>query len=313
MITNKKNKLGTYFILFLLLLATACSLPGGVTPPSGAMADQTVTPAYPLPSTPIIPATQTIVSATPLPPTPTITATFIPPDLPFYIDCTALVADRQAACDPYLAYTRDKVYPILRDVTGVSLSKCYSKITYTIVPHLDNGELGGNSGGAEITYAAEVSIESSIPFDVHELIHSISDCSGALDAHVFHKLLMNYVYDQLNDPRSGAYVVLNEYQTTNFQRQLLNEAKTATGPDLWSKCDGILSNQVEMTYFQKGDIASIQRLYRSTIPPLHLDKQPNATLLSIWDDTKIASQVEAVLEMLKKDYNDSINAPTCGY
>jgi hypothetical protein len=254
-----------------------------------------------------------MVTATPLLPSPTVTATFIPADLPFVIDCSALVVDRQSACDAYLAYTRDKVYPILREVTGISLSKCYSKITYTIVPHLANGELGGLSGGADITYAEEVSIDAPIPFDIHEMIHSISKCSGALDFHVFHVLLMNYVYDQLKDPRSGAYVVNNEYQTTFFQRQLLYEVVTATGPDLWNKCDGILSNQVEMTYFQKGDMASIQRLYRSTIPPLHLDKQPNATLLSIWDDTKVASQVEAVLEMLKKDYNDSINAPKCGY
>ena len=311
--TNNKNTLGTFFISILLLLASACNLPRGATPPSGATTDQTVRPASPLRSMPTIPATPTMVTTTPLLPTATITATSIPPDLPFVIDCSTLAADRQPACDAYLAYTRDKVYPILRDVTGISLSKCYSKITYTIVPHLDNGELGGNSGGAEITYAAEVSIESSIPFDVHELIHSISNCSGALDAHVFHKLLMNYVYDQLNDPRSGAYVVLNEYQTTNFQRQLLNDVKTATGPDLWNKCDGILANQVEMTYFQKGDKDSIQRLYRSTIPPLNLDKQPNATLISIWDDVPLARQVEAVLEMLKKDYNDSINAPNCGF
>ena len=311
--TNNKNTLGTFFISILLLLASACNLPRGATPPSGATTDQTVRPASPLRSMPTIPATPTMVTTTPLLPTATITATSIPPDLPFVIDCSTLAADRQPACDAYLAYTRDKVYPILREVTGVSLSKCYKKITYTIVPHLDNGELGGNSGGADITYAAEVSIESSIPFDVHELIHTISDCSGALDAHVFHKLLMNYAYDQLNDPRSGAYVVLNEYQTTNFQRQLLNDVKTATGPDLWNKCDGILANQVEMTYFQKGDKDSIQRLYRSTIPPLNLDKQPNATLISIWDDVPLARQVEAVLEMLKKDYNDSINAPNCGF
>ena len=311
--TNNKNTLGTFFVSILLLLATACNLPGGAIPASGAAAHQTVKPATPLPSTYTLPATQTMVSATPLAPTATITATSVPPDLPFVIDCSALAADRQPACDAYLAYTRDKVYPILRDVTGVSLSKCYKKITYTIVPHLENGELGGLSGGADITYAAEVSIESSIPFDVHELIHSISKCSGALDFHVFHKLLMNYVYDQLNDPRSGAYVVQNESQTTNFQRQLLNDVKTATGQDLDLKCFGILANQVEMTYFQKGDKASIQRLYRSSIPPLHLDKQPNATLISIYDDVPVARQVEAVLEMLKKEYNDSINAPTCGY
>lgn len=301
------------WLLFLILVlsATACNLPGGITPLSGATAKPTLMPVTPLPPTPTLTATQTLVPASPLPPTPTMTATFLPPDLPFYIDCSAIDANRLADCNAYLAYTHDKVYPILRDVTGVSLSKCYPSITYTIVPHETNEMYGGLSDGANISYAEQYSIDAPIPFDVHELIHSISDCSGALDAHVFHGLLMSYVYDQLHDPRADSFIV-NEHQSSNLLRRDITDANKASGADLFNQCNGILVNQVEMTYFQKSDKASIQTFYRGTIPPVQLDKQPNATLISMWgNDT--AKQVEAVLEMLTKDYNISLKVPVCGY
>ena len=295
MISQKQHRGLAFFSIILAVgLLIGCNLPRGVTPLSGATTNQTVMPASPLPST------------------PAITATFVPPDLPFYIDCSAIPANREADCDTYLAYTRDKVYPILRDATGISLSTCYSSITYTIVPHEADERYGGLSGGADISYTEQYSIDASTPFDIHELIHSISDCSGALDDHVFHGLLMNYVYDQLNDPRAAGIVVQNEYQTPNLQRHDLNDVKKASGQDLFNECRGILSNQVEMTYFQKSDKASIQHFYRGTIPPLQLDEQPNATLVSMWG-SQVASQVEAVLEMLTKDYNVSLNVPECGY
>lgn len=300
-----------FLLLILIMLETACNLPGGIAPPSEATANRTVVPVSQLPPTPTITATLTMVPASPLPPTPTMTATFVPSDLPFYIDCSAISANRQADCDAYLAYTRDRVYPILRDVTGVSLSKCYSSITYTIVPHEANEMYGGFSDGDKISYAGQYSIDAPIPFDVHELIHSISDCSGALDAHVFHGLLMSYVYDQLHDPRADSYIV-NEHQASNLLRRDITDAQKASVQDLFNQCDGILVNQVEVTFFQKSDKASIQTFYRGTIPPVQLDKQPNAILISMWGKES-ASQVEAVLEMLKKDYNIRLNVPVCGY
>ena len=300
-----------FLLLILIFLETACNLPHGIAPLSGATATRTVVPVSPLPPSPTITAIQTMVPASPLPPTLTMTATFVPPDLPFYIDCSAISANRQADCNAYLAYTRDRVYPILRDVTGVSLSKCYASITYSIVPHETNEMYGGFSDGANISYAEQYSLDNPIPFDVHELIHSISDCSGALDAHVFHGLLMNYVFDQLHDPVADSYIV-NEHQASNLLRRDITDAKKASSQDLFNQCNGILVNQVAVTFFQKSDKVSIQTFYRATIPPVQLDEQPNATLISMWGKES-AKQVEAVLEMLKKDYNLSLKVPVCGY
>jgi hypothetical protein len=273
--------------LILMMMASACNLPGPVTVPSA----QTET-TFPTES-----------------PAPTV----VPSDLPFTIDCSALPASRQVDCDSFIVATRDQVYPILREITGVSLSKCYESVHYIILTTDPGPTAGGISDGDTITYNEKYSIDLPHRYDVHELLHSISTCAGALDSHIFHGMIMNYVYDRLGVHEAGYFSALSSNDLTVGLDTLLEKVKTASGTDLDNACMGILMRKMTILYFTL-DAQSIQQLYRSTIPPLKITTPPNSKLVSVWNwKTNQVDQVEALLEMLKQSGYYFTNVPECGY
>jgi hypothetical protein len=307
-----KNKVIS--IVVLILITFACNLPGQlpVTPssiPPSQMPLLSATSASTAISTPTATIAPTKTQQVILP-TPTLTPTTVPSDLPFTIDCSALSASRQADCDAFVAVTRDQVYPIYREVTGVSLSKCYKSIKYVILPKDPGAGAGGLSGGDTITYNQKYSIDLRHHYDVHEILHSISTCAKALDNHVFHGLVMNYVYDQLGVHDAGYFTDKTSQDLTTNLDFLLKKAKTASGADLKDACRGILMRKTTLLYFDLG-AKSVQKLYQSTIKPLKITAPPNPKLVSVWG--KDAEQVEALLETLKQDYQYNLDVPECGY
>lgn len=189
----------------------------------------------------------------------------------------------------------------------MSLSACYDSIHYTILPGDPAPGAGGSSNGNQITYSKTYSVDLPHRYDVHELLHSISQCSGALDDHIFHGIILNYVYSHLLVREAGYFtdrsnpVELNDY--------LLEAIKTSAGAVQADQCRGILANQVTITYFDVGE-GAIRRLYRSTIAPAPA-VAPNRQLAEIWRDK--APQVQALLDALEQEFKYPIDVPACGY
>ncbi len=287
-----------------ILMMTACNLPGGM--PSASQ-PPTIQPIFsPTITIPESKPTETPTQAPTQPPTQTP----LPSDLPFTIDCSALPASRQADCDSFIAATRDQVYPIFREVTGVSLSKCYKSIHYIILPTDPGPGAGGISAGDTITYNQKYSIDLPHRYDVHELLHSISSCAGALDVHVFHGMILNYVYDRLGVHDPGYFDDRTSDNLTIGVELQLEAIKTASGQELANQCRGLLTRKTTIAYFDLGG-QSVQSLYRSTIRPPEIVTAPNPKLVAVW--VGYAEQVEALLETLEQDYGYSIDVPECGY
>jgi hypothetical protein len=141
-------------------------------------------------------------TASTIPPSATPAPTLPPVDIEFQIDCSSIDVGKLAVCDSYLNTTRDLAYPQLRRLTGISLADCYSVVDYTIRPASEN--IGGFTGENHITYSETYSVDSQ-PYDVHELFHAFSYCSGALDAHIFHGAMVNAVFFALDDPEYSQY------------------------------------------------------------------------------------------------------------
>lgn len=273
-------------ILLIVLLSTACNLPASAgAPPPAATSPAPAATYTPEPATPTLP----------------------PADLPFTIDCSALPAARQPDCDDFIAATRDQVYPLLRDITGVSLSACYDSIHYTILPNDPAPGVGGSANANQITYAKTYSVDLPHRYDVHELLHSISQCTGALDDHIFHGIILNYVYSHLLVRDAGYFtdrsnpVELNDY--------LLEAITTSSGPAQVDQCRGILANQMTIAYFDVGE-GAILRLYHSTIAP-EPAVASNQQLAEIWGAA--APKVQALLDTLEQEFKYPIDVPACGY
>lgn len=274
-------------VLVLLFLALACNAPA-VAPQAAPSVTDTPVP-----------------TSTAIPPTPT--ATLAPPDLPFTIDCSVLDPSRQPDCDAFIQTTRDQVYGIMREITGVSLSACYSEVHYTILPGDPTSEAGGLSGGSQITYSQTYSINLPHKYDVHELLHSFSACSVALDDHLFHGLILDAVYARMGVFDSGYFTQASDPVEQN--QMLMEQINQASGDELRSACHAALSIHLTNAYFVLGE-GAIQALYRSTINPQPVNS-PNEKLTSIW--TTAAQQIQALLETLRNNFKDPLNIPACGY
>jgi hypothetical protein len=241
--------------------------------------------------------------------TPSPTIALPPSDLPFTIDCSALPASRGADCDAFLATTRDVVYPIERELTGVSLSTCFKQIHYVILPTDPGSEAGGLSFGDTIQLNKAYSIDLSHPYDVHELLHSISTCANALDNHVFHGMIMNAVYDRLGVHDAGFFEDRSSADLNVALTNLLSQAKKASGAELTGLCIGILPRKMTLAYFDLG-ASAITSLYRSTILPVKNDTPPSAELTQVWGG--YAPQFEALRETLQRDFTYALDVPECG-
>jgi len=292
-----------FLLIFLFIQsAAACNFPG-LEGAGNASSSAAQTPI----SVETHPAGRTQTRTTAI--LPTATVTYPPSDLPFTIDCSALPASRQADCDSFLAVTRDVVYPIERELTGASLSQCYKEIRYVILPTDPRPGAGGISAGDVITYNQLYSIDLPHRYDVHEILHSISTCVRALDAHIFHGMIQNAVYDRLGVHDPGFFEARSS-ENLNAIENLENEAKTAGGSELSSLCLGILQRKITIAYFDLGE-GAILPLYRSTIAPLAALTPPDARQVEIWGG--YAPQVDALLEKLLQDYKYPLDLPSCGF
>lgn len=237
--------------------------------------------------------------------TPTFTSASAKADLPFKIDCSELDEARQALCEPYIAATCDVVYPNLREITGTPLSTCYDAVYYKIIPASPRSGAGGLTSRNRISYDQRYSVDLEYRYDVHELLHSISQCNGALDQHVFHGAIMNATYARL-----GRKIVYTKKASSENMKRLVSKVEATGGSDVFDKCRGILGEQINIVYFDRGEEA-VQRLYRSTISP-HPGSAPNKQLVNVWGKS-MSVKVQALLEVLNGEYKYNLNLPACGY
>jgi hypothetical protein len=288
--------------LVAALSASACAGSAPTTLPTAATPATRAPTAVPTPLPASAPASTPTVA-------PTLAGTPAPSDIVFTIDCSALPSDRRGDCDAYLAATRDQVYPILREMTGVSLSQCYKTIRYVILPDDPAAGVGGTSSGDTITYSARYSIDLAQQFDVHELLHSASSCAGALDLHLFHGFFLNAAYDRLGAHEASWF---NDKGIADLRASLdrsIAQAGTATGTDLVNVCRGILADHLALAYVDVG-VNSFRPLYRSTIPPQKVATGPSATMTAVWGEH--ARAVEALIEMLRNEFRYPLDVPACG-
>jgi hypothetical protein len=242
-------------------------------------------------------------TASAIPASATPAATLPPIDVEFQIDCGAIDTGKQPTCDSYLSTTRDLAYSQLRRLTGISLADCYTVVDYTIQPASDN--IGGFTGENHITYSETYSVDTQL-YDVHELFHAFSFCSGALDAHVFHGAMMNAVFFALDDLEYSQYPT-EAYTNDEYQRIVAGIPALAES-ERFDLCRAALGDLVTLAHFQLGDEA-LTRLYHSTISP---DPLTNPTDLanSIWQE--LAPQVETLVEALESETGSAVDLPDCG-
>jgi hypothetical protein len=238
-------------------------------------------------------------------------------DLPFYIDCSRLEPSKQPLCDTYIANTRDKVYPVLKAFGGASLvdcpvGNCCKAIYYTIKP--SGQAAGGMSMGNRITYEEKCSGLESIQYDVHELLHTYSYCTCALDEHVFHGPVQHMVYTRLGRPLAGNQDTAEDRATAvQWKNNYLEGMTSMSGPELNTGCVLILGFEMTVAYFDLGEDA-IKRLYRLSMENPSPASAPKQRLVDIWGREN-AKKVRVILEALKKEYNYSFNdlPSLCGY
>lgn len=233
---------------------------------------------------------------------------FPPADLPFHIDCGALDPSKKPACDLFIANTRDLAYPLLRELTGTSLSSCYDAVYYIIL--LDNPRPGavGIADRNKISYSQEGSVDYTPLYDAHELLHSVTFCSGALDDHIFHSF-ERYVYLRLtgrdvigaDTARAGAAQLMGY----NLQSIKNDSDPAKRAPQCW----GYMGNLMTVLYYDSG-IEPIKRLYRATIKP-GPESAPNKTLSSLFGTR--GNKYQALVNALKRDMQYPLDVPECGY
>lgn len=311
-----RNKL--LLLLVFLLITVACNLP--------IQAVQTPSPDAPLirPTDTVTPIPFVVIRLSKTPsPTPTIhpsvtlsptvasaTPTHVPADIPFNIDCSALPENRKADCDTYITDTRDIVYPVLQDITGTTLASCYQSLTYIILPEAPGDGAGGLCYGDTIKFDQKYSIDLDRRYDVHEIIHSFNLCNKALDSHVLHGMVTDAVYDRIGVTDTRYYIEETDQNITTNLDMLIEQSKTATGPELVDICRGILQRKMTRAYFDLGPEA-VQPLYQATIKPVKNINPPSDLLFTMWNNQ--SPQVQALLETLQNQYNYTLNVPQCGY
>jgi hypothetical protein len=228
-------------------------------------------------------------------------------DVAFTVDCSQIDPARQPDCDAFIDRTAMLVYPRLMKLTGTTLAACYKEIVYTIIPNDTTALAGGYTTANAITYMETYSIDSVIPYDVHEMIHSFSWCSGGLDFHIFHGALMNAVYNQLDASQ------FSQYPTEQVTREELERVRAAlaTMPadeGRFDLCTGALADWVTIAHFQLGD-DFVTRMYQSTINSAP-SGQPSELAMAIWRATMPA--VQSLVETIESGLGP-LDLPECGF
>jgi hypothetical protein len=237
------------------------------------------------------------------------------PDVEFVFDFKALNlnsgdAKKDAALKQRCAYfakiTRSEVYPLLREITGVSVGKHYIEIRYQILPPATVGRtIGGCAIDNEIKLDQRYSVDMNPPTDIHEMIHVFNHACGVLHGavdHVWHGALTDAVEVRLGrKPQYSRDDAVAAMQ--NGLKQIEASPNAFRSPVTRS---GILTEQMTVFYFDLGEEA-IGRLYRSTIDP-HPVGNPSASMVAKWG--KEAEKVQALVETVKRDYKFTFDERT---
>ena len=305
-------------------------LPPPSQPPPAVRATQTPTsaqiPIAPHPPSPTgltPPSPATTASSVRRNPNPTTVVRkpatpFAPADLRFHIDCSALDPSWLPDCDVYIANTRDLAYPLLREITGTSLSSCYDAVYYKIVPDEQLATHQGEADRNRILFSLRGTLNfAPLPlYDSHEILHTISRfCDKALDDHVFFEAIESHIDLMLTG--SPNYHYPGRDLTANWlENKLIPEVRKGTvippqtGPiQKDHPCSKIFADLVMILYYDSG-IEPIKQLYRATIKrdPAVV---PNAKLSSLFGAT--AWQYQMVVNALKQNPKNPITVPECGY
>jgi hypothetical protein len=197
---------------------------------------------------------------------------------------------------------RDKVYPLMREATGVNLSDCYASVNYYIET---TGKPDQYMNSIYINQGASILLAP--PLEGRQLLHTIAECGGALDESIFHGLILNYVFDRLELRLQGYFVTQEEAQS---QIAALSGATTYSyGDELREQCQSLLHSYLVLSYFLL-DAQSVPIVYQSTINPASYYEPPE-NLKYVWGYD--ATKVESLLETLAWYYEIEIYIPDCGY
>jgi hypothetical protein len=139
---------------------------------------------------------------------------------------------------------------------------------------------------------------------IHEMVHLFNGCEfpraspfrGNTEDHIWQGALINAV-----EGRMGYAPQWPRSLTVESIKRCLDSVEASLhGPreDLFKARSYLLSNLIDQVYYDHGDKA-IGKLYRSTIRP-HPVAKPSRAMVDAWGSE--ADKVQALLEVLKKDY-----------
>jgi hypothetical protein len=218
----------------------------------------------------------------------------------------------RGACGSFIDTTRNHVYPILRELTGIQVGRHFKQIQYTIVAADSVGSTaGGETIGNEIKLAARysVSIADGHPRDVHEMIHLFNNCSNTIHGssdHIWHLPLMDAVCTNLGMPVE--YPESSLSSQNQAIRGRIGALPKMSFKDAYMLRTAILSEQIGLLYFHFGEKA-ITKLYESTINP-HARGKPSQAMAKAWLTEAEALKIEALLDILKRDFNFTFDQET---
>jgi hypothetical protein len=203
-------------------------------------------------------------------------------------------------CDTFAKLIREQVYPLLREITGLSLGKYYKEIRIQIVPNggMNVKGAGGIASRNQIRLEQRYSVDRTPhPFDSHELIHVFNGCCGALSGfgdHTWHAALMNVV-----QVRMGWGTAFRRGDSVeNLTRLCEKIEESPDGPKAFEYRSAILGEELNIAYYDLGEDA-VSRLYRSNMKPRLIEK-PSRGITAVWG--RSADQVLALVTDLERDY-----------
>jgi hypothetical protein len=187
---------------------------------------------------------------------PDVRFVFNYPDLNFHSGDAKKDAALKAARDSFEKAIRTQVYPLLREITGISLGKYVKEIRYTIVP---DGSLGGGRGGLthgvnQVKLDQRYSLATTPPADVHEMIHVFNANTqvlrGARD-HIWHGALISAVQTRMGWPTQRRDSVTQELK--RLMERIEKPKTKLSRNELHDLRSGILGVQLQLFYHDHGE------------------------------------------------------------
>jgi len=215
-------------------------------------------------------------------------------------------------CDAFAKITREQVYPLLREITGVWIGEYYKEIRIKIVQNGSLKTAGGITSRDQIKLDQQYSVDRKPHhYDSHELVHVFNGCTGVLRGsgdHIWHAALMNAVQVRLG----WGPVFSRDDSVKNITRLCQQIEASPDAPQAFELRSAVLSEELNLVYFALGE-ETIGRLYRRNMDP-HPTAKPSKRMVAIWG--KSANQVQDIEETLQRDDKFTIDARTrkaCGF